>query len=360
MRMLREVVRKGLNGFTRLWKPYSRLLMVSDSTFWVISWEMKEVGAIAKKLNKKLASAWFLPFAGRQSAFFGSHFDLLLNDHWFNQSLRLATAYFHGRPGTGNREFDICYENLRKFHNQIHRVQVSHTAMRDVVLSSGIESSKVFLIPIAINPDYFIPQTPELRWRAREMYGIPQDSVVIGSFQKDGIGWGDGLEPKMPKGPDVFVKTLSILKSKIPKLFVLLSGPARGYVKAGLEKTGIPYQHHFLKNYQKIGSLYHCLDLYLMTSREEGGPKSILESMASGIPIVTTCVGQAMDIVRYGENGWMVNIDDVDGLASHAEYVLSHPEQRKRVIKAGLLTAEENTYNAQMPLWSRFFDGFVE
>jgi glycosyltransferase involved in cell wall biosynthesis len=232
--------------------------------------------------------------------------------------------------------------------------------MRDLVLSSGIDLKKVFLIPIGINPDYFIPQTPELRRRAREKYGIPRDAVVIGSFQKDGVGWGDGMEPKLPKGPDVFVNVLSILKSKIPDLFVLLSGPARGYVKAGLEKTGIPYQHHFLKNYQEIGSLYHCLDLYMVTSREEGGPKSVLESMASGVPLVTTRVGEAMDIVRHGENGWMVNIDDVDGLASYAEYVVSHSEQRKKAVKAGLSTAAENTYDAQMPMWLKFFDGFVE
>lgn len=360
MNVLRQMAREGLNRFTGLWKPYSRLFMVSDSAFWVLSWEMKEVGHIAQRLGKRLTSHRLLPFTDRQCVFIGSHFDLLLNEKWFRTSCRLATAYFHGRPGTGSREFDLCFENLQKHHDRIHRVQVSHSDMRDLVLSSGIDSKKVFLIPIGINPDYFIPQTPELRRQAREKYGIPRHSIVIGSFQKDGVGWAEGMEPKLPKGPDVFVNTLSILKSKIPDLFVLLSGPARGYVKTGLEKTGIPYRHHFLKNYKEIGSLYHCLDLYMVTSREEGGPKSVLESMASGVPLVTTRVGEAMDIVRHGENGWIVNIDDVDGLVSCAEYVVSHPEQRKKAVMAGLLTAAENTYHAQMPLWSKFFDGFVE
>jgi glycosyltransferase involved in cell wall biosynthesis len=321
---------------------------------------MKEVGRIAQKIGKRLAPTWLLPFTDRQSVFFGNHFELLLDEKWIGTSCRLATAYFHGQPGTGSREFDLCFENLRKHHDRICRVQVSHTDMRDLVLSSGIDSKKVFLIPIGINPDYFIPQTPELRRRAREKYGITQDSVVIGSFQKDGVGWGDGMEPKLVKGPDVLVNALSILKSKIPDLFVLLSGPARGYVKAGLEKHGIPYRHYLLKEYPEINSLYHCLDLYLVTSREEGGPKSVLESMASGVPLVTTCVGQAMDIVRHGENGWMVKSGDVDGLVSCAEYVMSHPAQREKVVTAGLLTAAENTYNAQMPLWSKFFEGFVE
>ena len=360
MSLLRNSVRKSLFRLTGFWRPYSRLFMRSDSAFWVIAWEMREIGALAFKQGKRLAPPWLLPFTDRQCAFFGSHFDLMLNEKWFDTSLRLATAYFHGRPGTGTVEFDICFENLKKYHHRIHRLQVSHTAMRDIVLSSGIESSKVFLIPIAINPSYFSPQTNVLRQRARAYFDIPQDAVVIGSFQKDGVGWGDGNEPKLPKGPDILVKVLSILKSKLPHLFVLLSGPARGYVKAGLEKYGIPYRHYLLKEYPKISSLYHCLDLYLVTSREEGGPKSVLESMASGVPLVTTCVGQAMDLVRHGENGWMVKNGDVDGLVSCTEYVMSHPTQTEKVVKAGLATAAENTYSAQVPLWSRFFDGFVE
>ena len=36
--------------------------------------------------------------------------------------------------------------------------------------------------------------------------------------------------------------------------------------------------------------------------------------MAVGVPLVTTRVGQAADLVRHGENGWMVDAEDVDGL----------------------------------------------
>ena len=39
--------------------------------------------------------------------------------------------------------------------------------------------------------------------------GLPDDAFVVGSFQKDGVGWGDGLEPKLVKGPDVLVEALA-------------------------------------------------------------------------------------------------------------------------------------------------------
>ena len=123
-------------------------------------------------------------------------------------------------------------------------MQVSHTEMRDVVLSSGIAPEKVFLIPIGINLSFFTGQTPESRRQARARLGIPESAVVVGSFQKDGVAGARVWQPKLIKGPDVFLKAVDLLSQRIPELFVLLSGPARGYVKAGLERLRVPYQHH--------------------------------------------------------------------------------------------------------------------
>jgi glycosyltransferase involved in cell wall biosynthesis len=232
--------------------------------------------------------------------------------------------------------------------------------MQNLILATGIDSAKVFLIPIGINPDFFSPQTPASRQVSREKYGIPQSAVVVGSFQKDGDGWGEGLTPKLIKGPDVFLQSADILKKSVPELFVLLSGPARGYVKKGLEELRIPYKHVYLEHYPQINELYHCLDLYIVASREEGGPKAILESMASGVPLVTTRVGQAMDMVVHGANGFMVDVEDAEGLAFSAQRILSDSDLRQSTVANGLRTMRRHTYTAQMPLWQKFFAGFVE
>lgn len=345
---------------TGLWRPFSRIFMVNDSAFWVISWEMKEVGLIAQKLGKRLAPTWLLPFTDRQSVFFGSHFHLLLDEKWFNTSCRFATAYFHGRPGTGSREFDICFENLCKYHDRIHRIQVSHTEMRDLVLSSGISPEKIFLIPIGVNLKYFIMRTKDMQEKVRRKVGIPLSAFVVGSFQKDGVGWGEGLEPKLVKGPDVFLSTVKILKKRIPELFVLLSGPSRGYVKKGLVEMGVPFKYCFFQHYPEIVNLYSALDVYIVASREEGGPKGVLESMATGVPLVTTRVGQAMDLVQHGKNGWMVPIGDADAIAEWVVYVAEHGGSLENMVQQGRITAERNSYEAQVPMWSNFFKRFVE
>jgi len=350
----------GLHRFTSLWRPYSRLFMVSDSTFWVISWEMKEVGAIARKLGVRFAPSRLLPFSDRQCVFFGSHFDILLNKTWFDTTCRFATAYFHGRPGTGVEEFDVCFNRLCQCHHRMSRIQVSCSEMQDLVLSSGIEPSKVHRIPIGINLKYFPSRTKKGHEQARRKLSIPLSAFVVGSFQKDGVGWGEGLEPKLVKGPDVFLSVMKVLRERIPDLFVLLSGPSRGYVKKGLMELGVPFKHYFLRHYPDIVDLYSALDVYVVASREEGGPKGVLESMATGVPLVTTRVGQAMDLVQHGKNGWMVPVGSAEAIAEWVIHVAEHGGSLDNILAQGRITAENNSYKAQLSAWNSFFKGFVD
>ena len=152
--------------------------------------------------------------------------------------------------------------------------------MHDLVLSSGIDPAKVFRIPIGVDVRLFPQQTPAARSAARRELGLPEQAYVVGSFQKDGVGWGDGNEPKLIKGPDVLVEAMHVLRTRRPELHVLLSGPARGYVRAGLERHGIPFVHADRRRTTACRALYAALDAYVVPSRQEGGPKSVLEAMA--------------------------------------------------------------------------------
>ncbi len=349
----------GRRVLSAAWRPHSRLILVNDAASWVIDEEMRALANIAAALGIRVVPSHWSPGSKWQSVFYGSQF-YLFSDEWLQSSHRIAVAYFHGKPGTGVREFDDLFARVKQHHDRLARVQVSHSEMRDCLLTTGIAPEKLHLIPIGINLSLFNPQTPALKSRFRAHYNIPQTATVIGSFQKDGVGWGDGLEPKLIKGPDTFVQAMAALKTRVPELLVVLSGPARGYVKTSLARHGIPFLHFNLPRYADIGELFQTLDLYMVTSRQEGGPKAVLESMASGIPLVTTRVGQAMDLVRHGENGWMTDVEDVEALTHWAHWCLEHSDDRTHITSAGLLTAHENAYSMQAPLWEKFLDGFVE
>ncbi|MBL8101922.1 MAG: glycosyltransferase family 4 protein [Anaerolineales bacterium] len=343
------------------WKPYSRLILYGDDAGWVLDWEMRELRAICAQLGVPVVKPLWKHAYAPQSIFFSNQFFLQREDWLDLLPHRIGLAYFHGLPQTGDEDFDEVYRRLQKNHKRISRIQVSHTEMRNAILQTGIEPSKVFLIPIGINTDFFPFCNDDMKRTARAELGIPQSAFVIGSFQKDGVGWGDGMEPKLIKGPDIFVSTMKRLKEDIPELFVLLSGPARGFVKKGLDEAGIPYWHGYVKSYPDIATMFHVLDLYVVASRQEGGPKAVLESMSSGVPLVTTRVGQGMDLVKHGENAFMTDVEDVDALASYALQVYrSTPADLQPMLAAGRKTAEANSYESQIPLWAEFMKGFVK
>ena len=353
-RVLWEVARGALNLGCR--NQY--LALVGDSSGWVLDYEAAQ---IARVMHTAGSAAYVStrPWP-HQAAFFLSR-DLALRNlaRWRRQGVAVCLPYYHGYPGQGDRRFDETYDRLCMGHDHVSRIQVTHPRMREVVLASGIAPNKVRTIPIGVDARVFVVPTKPQRDAVRQRLGIPESAIVVGSFQKDGNGWGAGAEPKRVKAPEILIAALRLLHAAVPELFVLLSGPARGFVKTGLDAAGIPYLHAAAANQADVSALFHALDAYIVASREEGGPKAILESMASGVPIISTRVGQAPELIRHADNGWLADVDDAESLARFALEAIRTVGPSSPVLAAARATAEANDYLSQMPLWMDFFDGLI-
>ena len=351
----RGVVRARTAG----WTDYSRLFAVGDLGGWSVDEDAEHIAAASRRLGYRTGSPEWARFAARQSVFLTSHFDAL-HPRWLDSSHRLGTAYLHGRPGTpGVPEFDECFETLRQRRDRLERVQVTHAEMHDLVLEAGVEPERVFRIPIGIDLEHFPLGDASRRAEARSALGLPSTAFVAGSFQKDGVGFGEGLEPKLVKGPDTLVGALERLRADVPELHVLLTGPARGYVRRELERLGIPYRHLLAGTRAELGRAYRALDVYLVPSRQEGGPKAVLEAMASGVPLVSTRVGQAQELVENGRNGLLVDVDDAEALAASAVRVHADAGLASSLGVGGRATAELYALERLDEKWAELLEGFV-
>ena len=276
---------------------------------------------------------------------------------WVTQNKQIATV-FHGfsqdDPHDPNAQSDHLIrqvETLIKEHHKLEKIVTASTMMKKRMIRWGIPAEKIVFIPLGIDLEKFHPVSQERKIELRQTLGIPRDAFVIGSFQKDGAGWEDGLIPKHIKGPDCFVKTMQKLKTDIPNLFVLLTGPARGYVKEGLREAGIIFQHRILADFAHIPACYQVLDCYLVASREEGGPKAVLESQATGIPLVTTRVGLVGDVVTHMQDGLIADVEDIDQLTAHILNLYQDDLLRNNLKKNG---AE----NVQRYAWDRIAQAY--
>lgn len=77
-----------------------------------------------------------------------------------------------------------------------------------------------------------------------------------------------------------------------------------------------------------------------LPSYREGLPKSLLEAAASGLPIVTTDTVGCREVVRDGENGYLVPVGDARALADALKKLIDNPELRKKMGAAGRARAE--------------------
>lgn len=331
------------------------IYLVSDTQVWALYWVTHYIQHYLKANHYPRTFQTTTPWELRnQIIHFVDRYMMLDSDYTrLHPSNQLFMTWYHGTPDNPDPNLQRIFQKLPVALPRLNGIVTSCMISYNTLLSVGVPAEKLHIIPIGIDLKHFDPVTPALRTTSRQRFGIPDDALCIGSFQKDGQGWdGEGLEAKLIKGPDVFLEVIAGLKPHYPNLFIFLTGPARGYVKAGLEKIGVPYVHHALDDYQGIGACYHALDLYLITSRDEGGPKALMESWATGIPLVSTRVGQPADYIRPAYNGMLAENEAVNELLEGARQLIEDEALRQRCIQNGLEDVKPLDWE---PLTARYF-----
>lgn len=333
---------------SRLLAPGSRpgIYYVIDDADWSFFWDGRYItDGLRDRHGRKTEIIRRVGGLKGQIIQFGSRYQFL---HKSSRSLhlynRVFLTWFHG--DAADPELAPYFDILARVAEEAEKIVVPCALTMTPLLELGLPFEQLAVIPLGVELGHFHPPSAEDRKKIRNDLGLPSDAVVVGSFQKDGVGWGEGMEAKPVKGPDVFLETVSIMAGRHPRLFVLLTGPSRGYVKAGLDKIGVPYIHHMLDNYRDIVRYYQALDLYIIASRCEGGPKALLESWACGVPLVSTRVGMCADLMIDGVNGVMVAQEDAQALAEGALRLLDDSCFRERTAAEGLKRVADYGWNS--------------
>ena len=271
----------------------NKLSVIHDRTNWVTSHEQKEMIKALDNLSlpyqiarlpkpnstiylpDKYIASKFLPFA-----------------RIFNS--RVVFDYFHGQPSSSDISRQLL-KTYKRHRNSIAAVRVSTDFYAKMIARELGEDLSVFKIPLGFDDCKYSPCSHTVKLLTKKELGIPNDSFVIGNFQKDDVGWNPKSRiPKVIKGPDILVEVLSSLKIQLPNLIVLLAGPSRNFVSEELKRFGVNYLHVQASDHE-MPRLFHACDLYVNSTRDDGGPKGSLEALASGVPVVSTPVGQLED-----------------------------------------------------------------
>lgn len=301
------------------------IIYLIEEANWAIEWVGYYVTNNLKRkyqIKAEIASQYF---AKNKIIHYGS-ITCLIRKKFFinlNESNCHILTWFHITHDDSILKILIPYLNQK-----LDLIHTSHNFTKEKLINFGFDEHKIIVIPLGVDLSVFKKFNEDKRKNLRNQFKLPQNKIIIGSFQQD--CWKNGI-PVERKGPDIFCKVLEKLDKKY-SIHVLLTGPGRIYVKKKLKSLNISYTHVFLHDYLEMVNCYNVLDLYLITSKIEGGPLALLESMATGVPVVTTKVGMTPALIKNGYNGFITDVDDIEELCKSSSLIIENNELKNKII----------------------------
>lgn len=172
----------------------------------------------------------------------------------------------------------------------------------------------------------------------RKDLNIPEDAFVVGMVGR--------ISPQ--KAPDVFVKMAKHVKDEVPNAHFIIvgNGNQEDEIRKYAEDNDFSNSLHITGWVDNPMSYVELFDVACLLSRWEGFGLALPEYMMAGKPIVASRVDAIPNIIRNGENGLLVEVDDDIGTSKAVLRILREDGLRKKIVAQGLEDVH-NRFNAR-------------
>lgn len=156
---------------------------------------------------------------------------------------------------------------------------------------------------------------------------IPEDAFVVGMVGR--------ISPQ--KAPDVFIRMAKLVKSEVPNAHFIIvgNGEQEAEVRKYAEDNGFADRLHITGWVDDPMSYVELFDVACLVSRWEGFGLALPEYMMAGKPIVASNVDAIPNIIRDGENGLLVSVDDPVGSYDAVLKIYQYDELKDKLVAQG-------------------------
>jgi glycosyltransferase involved in cell wall biosynthesis len=220
----------------------------------------------------------------------------------------------------------------------LHHVTTWNPSMREALRDSAeiiactegwreqIELQSEAGIPVTVVPHGVDPMALRRVASQRCLFAIPSDCFVVGFVGSKTSNYDEGR-----KGLDALHTILAAARSRIPNFHISFLGLGWEHEVRQLRSQGISANYVGFIPETQLAAFYSSIDAYLMTSRVEGGPCTVLEAMACQTPVVATRVGLVPEVITDGVTGFSAPVGDAPAMVSHLVQLASSPDLRERM-----------------------------
>lgn len=247
------------------------------------------------------------------------------------QRRALVVHTFHGHVFEGyfsptvNRLVRLTERWLARLTDVV--ITISPRQQDDIVRRFAVApSSKTVVVPLGLDLDALFAVhagSPDLRHE----YGAAPGDVVVGYVGR--------LVPV--KDVPTLLRAFAVALGSAPHLRLVVAGDGteRDAVESLTRELGIGARVHFARWVSDLPRFYASIDVFVLSSVNEGTPVAAIEAMAAGRPVVATSVGGVPDVVEDGRTGWLVPARDERGLAGAFVRLAETALERERFGQAG-------------------------
>jgi glycosyltransferase involved in cell wall biosynthesis len=205
-------------------------------------------------------------------------------------------------------------------------VAVSNFDIR-IGLEEGIGKKQQYELIRSAIPTAEFKSDHNIRNEIRRNFGISDEMNIIGNVGRF----------SQQKNPFDWLKIASeIHKSKKKVHFVLVGdGPLYMEVESRIESMGLSNNFTITGLRRDVTDLLSIMDIFMITSLWEGLPRTVLQAMVKGIPIISYKVGGIPEIVREGITGYLCDPKDILTMAKRCSLLLNNPLHREEMGKKG-------------------------
>jgi glycosyltransferase involved in cell wall biosynthesis len=143
-----------------------------------------------------------------------------------------------------------------------------------------------------------------------------------------------------PKSFSTLLRALAIVEAGTFHAAIAGDGPQRQQLEGEIAALGLANAVQLLGTRSDVADLLADSDLFVLSSRSECLPMSVIEAMAAGLPVVASAVGGVPELVEQGRTGILVPPDDPALLAAAIARLAGDPGLRRRMGEAGRARAE--------------------
>jgi sugar transferase (PEP-CTERM/EpsH1 system associated) len=232
----------------------------------------------------------------------------------------------HGREAKDPGGLDPRRNRLRRLLSPLvsRFVTVSFDLRRWLIATVRIPAHKVVTIHNGVDTSRFCPGDSA---EAREALGLPIAAAVVGTIGR--------LDPvKNHAGLITAFSGLAGSEAR-PILAIVGEGPSRSALESEIRQRGLSDRVRLLGERRDVPTLLRALDVFVLPSRAEGMSNTILEAMATGLPVIATDVGGNPELVEPDVTGRLVPSGDPNALEAALRVYVSDSYLRSQQGKAG-------------------------